>query len=231
MTRGPYDRSGFAGAPLALTLAGAAVALAWDASGWDLALAGLAGNRAGFPWRDHWLLAGVLHEGARRAGWVLVTLLCLGIWWPAGPLRRLRRVARVELVIGILAAALAVSLLKAGSSTSCPWDLVEFGGLARHASHWTPVADGGPGRCFPAGHASTGFSFFGGYFAFRDGDRALAHAWLLGAAACGLLLGLAQQWRGAHFMSHTLWTGFVCWCVAAAVHFGFRLRPGAAPHA
>ena len=24
-------------------------------------------------------------------------------------------------------------------------------------------------------------------------------------------MGLAQQMRGAHFMSHTLWTGWLCW--------------------
>ena len=37
---------------------------------------------------------------------------------------------------------------------------------------------------------------------------------MLAALAAGLLLGLSQQWRGAHFMSHTLWTGWVCWCLA-----------------
>jgi membrane-associated PAP2 superfamily phosphatase len=35
--------------------------------------------------------------------------------------------------------------------------------------------------------------------------------WLAGAAATGLVLGVAQQMRGAHFMSHTLWTGWLCW--------------------
>jgi membrane-associated PAP2 superfamily phosphatase len=33
----------------------------------------------------------------------------------------------------------------------------------------------------------------------------------------GLAFGLAQQWRGAHFMSHTLWSAAVCWGVALAV--------------
>ncbi|QJW84804.1 hypothetical protein HK414_17725 [Ramlibacter terrae] len=84
-------------------------------------------------------------------------------------------------------------------------------------SHWGTVADGGPGRCFPAGHASSGFALFGGYFAWRGVDARTAHRWLAGAGAGGLVLGLAQQWRGAHFMSHTLWTAVVCWWVAAAV--------------
>ena len=29
--------------------------------------------------------------------------------------------------------------------------------------------------------------------------------------AAGFALGLAQQMRGAHFMSHTLWTAWLCW--------------------
>jgi membrane-associated PAP2 superfamily phosphatase len=32
------------------------------------------------------------------------------------------------------------------------------------------------------------------------------------------VLGLAQQWRGAHFMSHTLWSAAVCWMIAWLVH-------------
>ena len=37
----------------------------------------------------------------------------------------------------------------------------------------------------------------------------------------GLLLGLAQQVRGAHYMSHTLWTAWFCWATAAGLDLGF----------
>jgi len=30
-------------------------------------------------------------------------------------------------------------------------------------------------------------------------------------------MGLAQQVRGAHYMSHTLWTAWLCWSSAALV--------------
>ena len=33
----------------------------------------------------------------------------------------------------------------------------------------------------------------------------------------GLALGLSQQMRGAHFMSHTLWTAWFCWVTALAI--------------
>ena len=83
--------------------------------------------------------------------------------------------------------------------------------------HWSAVADGGGGHCFPAGHASAGFAFIGGYFVFRNVAPRTARIWLQASLASGLLLGLAQQLRGAHFMSHTLWTALVAWCIAFAV--------------
>jgi membrane-associated PAP2 superfamily phosphatase len=186
----------------------------WDASGLDLPLASLAGSAAGFPWREHWLLSTVAHEGGRRLAWLLALVLCLGVWWPLGPLRRIDLADRLQLAVTILVGVLVVSLLKTGSRTSCPWDLADFGGLARYVSHWSLHPDGGTGRCFPAGHAAAGFTFAGGYFAWRRTDARTARVWLATAFGAGLLLGLAQQWRGAHFMSHTLWSALVCWTTA-----------------
>ena len=151
------------------------------------------------------------HEAARRLAWLLALALCLSVWWPAGPLARITQAERLRLAVSVLLSALAVSLLKLGSQTSCPWDLVQFGGLAQYMSHWSLRPDGGAGHCFPAGHASSGFAFAGGYFAFRSTDAVLARRWLAGALVAGAALGIAQQWRGAHFMSHTLWTAVVCW--------------------
>jgi membrane-associated PAP2 superfamily phosphatase len=205
-----------ASGPLAsATLLGLAAVLLWDGAGLDLALAQAMGGDQGFPLRDHWLLTTWLHDGARWVSWALASALCLGVWWPLGPLRRLGPSRRLQLAIGSLAAAFAISLLKAYSHTSCPWDLSAFGGVARYTSHWSVLADGGAGHCFPAGHASSGFAFMGGFMAFRDIDARLARRWLAAAAAGGLVLGIAQQLRGAHFMSHTLWTAWICWAVLA----------------
>jgi membrane-associated PAP2 superfamily phosphatase len=94
------------------------------------------------------------------------------------------------------------------------------GGVA-WVSHWQWThSDGGPGHCFPAGHASAGFAWLVGYFAWPQGS-AVARRWLIGALIAGLTLGVAQQLRGAHFMSHTLWTSWICWtwawCFSAGV--------------
>jgi len=204
----------------------AAVA-AWDAAGLDLSLARAFGSAQGFPLREHWLFVHVLHEGARRVGWLLVLLLALGVWWPWGVLRRLDTGERLQVALSALAALAAVSLGKNLSTTSCPWDLAEFGGVARYASHWAlGVVDGGGGRCFPAGHASAGFAFIGGYFALRRRAPAAARWWLAAAVLAGLMLGGAQQMRGAHFMSHTLWSGWLCWTVGWLCNLGAAaMRP------
>jgi membrane-associated PAP2 superfamily phosphatase len=204
--------------PLVPTLISLALLLLWDAAGLDVVLASWTGTPMGFPWRENWFLAKVMHEGARSLSWVLVIALFLSIRWPAWILRRLSAGERAQLAGTALASVLVVSLLKSGSSTSCPWDLQAFGGAAHHVSHWAwGVRDGGGGHCFPAGHASAGFAYLGGYFAFRRSSPGTARAWLACALAAGLALGLSQQLRGAHYLSHTLWTGWICWVTACTV--------------
>lgn len=185
----------------------------WDVSGLDMPFARLVGGKAGFPLRDSWFLTTVLHDGVKQLAWMFVLALAVSTVWPWGPLKDLPFARRVQLTAVTLCASGLIALLKAGNHTSCPWDLEQFGGVASYISHWTGWvrSDGGGGHCFPAGQASTGFAFIAGYFALRDDKPQLARWWLLASIALGLVLGGAQQLRGAHFMSHTLWTGWICW--------------------
>ena len=228
MTRGPpiaFSRLLF------VTVAALLVALAWDVSGLDLPMARLAGNAQGFAWRDDAALVLWLHEVPRFLSWACMGVLLVAIRWPVGLLRDLRRRDRVQLALTVLAAVLAVSLVKTSSRTSCPWDLSEFGGTARYVSHWARGAfDGGPGRCFPAGHASAAFAYVGGWFVLRRSMPRAAAVWLAVAMLMGLTLGLAQQWRGAHYMSHTLWTAWVCWTIGWAIDGVLHRRARAMKH-
>ncbi|MDQ3059030.1 MAG: phosphatase PAP2 family protein [Pseudomonadota bacterium] len=198
------------------TVSGFLLLAAWDYGGPDLAMAGWFGTAQGFSLENHWFWRQLLHDDIRLWPWALELGLLAGIVWPWGSLRQLPALRRGQLALTTLAALLLVSTLKLHSHTSCPWELAQFGGVASHVSHWAwGVRDGGHGGCFPAGHASGGFAFIGGFFVFR---RVLPHTawrWLVGATAAGLLFGLAQQVRGAHYMSHTLWTAWFCWTVAA----------------
>jgi membrane-associated PAP2 superfamily phosphatase len=198
-----------------------ALVLLWDVSGWDLPLMQMVGSPSGFPWRENYWLENVLHAGARNACIALYSgLWVVALAWPNGahPLIG-RRWQRSWWLLGVLVNLIVISGLKSVSGTSCPWDLQAFGGPAVYVSHWTfGVADGGGGRCFPGGHASSALAFL-----------ALAPVWLRAASPShqrlgrwlfalalgfGLLFGLTQTLRGAHYPSHTLWTAWLCFTVS-----------------
>jgi len=201
-----------------VTLATLALLLCWDASGLDLPVARLFGTAQGFALRDHWWTATLLHEGGRVAAWVTLAAVTLALWRVAQP-GQPARAQRARWLAVMLFCILAVPALKRFSPTSCPWDLAEFGGLARHLSHWRfGVADGGSGRCFPSGHAVAAFGFFGMYFLWRGHSVRRARLWLAVVLVAGAVFGLAQLVRGAHYPSHTLWSAWLCWtvCVMAS---------------
>jgi membrane-associated PAP2 superfamily phosphatase len=218
-------RSGRPGAParffLLWCLGSLLLLMAWDYSGLDRAMAHWFGAASGFALESHWLWRGVLHDDIRFLPWLLELGLLVAMVRPFGALKQLEPLRRAQLALTTLIALLLVSNIKLHSLSSCPWDLQEFGGMATYVSHWAwGVRDGGGGGCFPAGHASAGFAFLGGFFAFRHGLPQTARRWLAGALLAGLVMGLAQQVRGAHYMSHTLWTAWLCWAAAGLVDLG-----------
>lgn len=208
-----------------VSLGALALLILWDASGMDLPLARLFGDRHGFALRGAYWLEVVLHQRARDLGWLVLAAIAVGSRFPLGFLRALTARERVGLWALPLLCLLAITLLKYASATSCPWDLREFGGALEPVSHWLPgVTDGGGGHCFPAGHASTGFAFMAGFFVLGRAHPRLALGWLVTALLVGLGLGLSQQVRGAHFTSHTLWTAWICWTLGGLAHraLGFQ---------
>ncbi|WP_428423018.1 phosphatase PAP2 family protein [Methylibium sp.] len=201
---------------LLLALAGLALLMLWDGSGLDLALLRLVGNADGFPWREHWLTAGLLHRGGRWLSVALFTLTVAVAVWPFGPWRGLTPRERLWCLGVTLICLLLIPLLKRHSLTSCPWELQEFGGVAHYVSHWRfGVADGGPGHCFPSGHASGAFSFLALAVVLRAKRPAVARSMLIALCVIGALFGFAQMARGAHYLSHTLYTAWLCGSLTA----------------
>lgn len=199
--------------------------LAWDGLGLDLPISRLFADASGFAWRDQWFVSGVLHSGARYAAWVLALVLVIGIWRPLPFARGLSRQERIAWVVATAACALLIPLLKLASLTSCPWSLAEFGGTAAHVSHWAfGQADGGPGRCFPAGHATAAFCFLPGWFVLRRVAPVAARRWLVATLAAGAVLTMVQVMRGAHYVSHSLWTGWCCAVLGALLVHAIRAR-------
>ncbi len=224
-------QAGAAGSILSIALYVTAVWLSgtalWEYAAADFRVMAHLADRQGFVLRDHWLLRTVLHDGLRLLTLLVYVALSVAIWKPLGFLRQLSRRQRLEIIVGITASLFIVSTIKYWSQTSCPWDLDQFGGTALYVSHWDwGRADGGPGRCFPSGHASAGFAFFPLALPMLAATSVSAQKtgwWIFGAVLLfGLLCGLTQVLRGAHYPSHVVWSGLICWGVAVINHTLFQ---------
>ena len=165
-----------------------------------------------------WIEQGI-HTGGR---WTVRALVALAlVVWARGinpSWRDLQRPAGYFALSTVLALGL-VGLLKQLTHVHCPWDLTLFGGRYSYAHLFAARPDRlHAGHCFPAAHASSGYALFALYFVFRERSAALARWGLMVGICVGLVFGLAQQARGAHFASHDVWSAFVCWMVALTTY-------------
>ena len=198
-----------------LAVAALAIWAVFQQAGLDRVLTGLFfdANRGGFWLKESWWLSAVGHVGFKNAVLVLWTLLLVVGFVPLKAALPWRGAAR-HAAAGMAIAVVLVALLKHWSVHSCPWDLVAYGGRA----DWFPLfgalpAQPGPGRCLPAGHSIAGFSLFALYFALASHWPRAARYALAAAIVLGIAASAVQVARGAHFVSHALWTAWIAWAV------------------
>ena len=132
----------------------------------------------------------------------------------------------------MLASTLSVSALKATSNMDCPWDVQGLGGERPHLTLYDARPHDLPhGRCFPAGHASGGYAWVALYFAFLMIRPRWRWRGLATGLGVGLTYGIAQQLRGAHFLSHDLWSVFLVWFTCLGLYaYVWRGRVMSAAH-
>lgn len=185
-------------------------------------------------WRaaDAWWANELVHSGGR---WFIRAIAIMAIaTWEMGWLNP--RYAKWKRPAGYLALAIILStslvgLLKAVTNVDCPMDLQGFGGDRPYAGLLDDRLDALPrARCFPSAHASSGYALLALYFVWYERSRRRAVAGALLGMSVGLLFGIAQQARGAHFLSHDVWSACLVWltCLTLYVH-GFRARLYAGP--
>jgi len=115
--------------------------------------------------------------------------------------------------VAALAAAAIVGAMKHLSSHACPWDLAIFGGSAVYDLLGASVASPSVEGCLPAAHPVAGYAWLAVGFALYPSARRRAwQTWAL-AFALGTVCGAVQIVRGAHFLSHVLWSAWVVWAV------------------
>lgn len=195
-------------------------------SGLDLAVANIYFDQPSqtFIWKNTWfantLMHGYIKVGIEILGVGIIGICLLDVIYPIqkfNPLLRLklRFVALSAIVIPAL-----IALLKSQSASHCPWDIKQYGGHYPHIKLFESLpATLKAGHCFPAGHASTGL-WLAAFCIFwlPQAPRKALFVFLLGLGV-GFALGWVQQMRGAHFLSHTLWS---MWITSATI-FGLLM--------
>jgi len=181
-------------------------------------------SRGIWPARESWWAEWLIHKRGKD----LIVAIAAGsllAWFGSFRVRRLRplRWRFLYLVLAISLSAGTVSALKKATGQHCPWGLLRYGGDAPYTRIGDPLPQAcAPGACFPAGHASGGFSLFAGYFAWRDRRRNVAGRWLGAGAILGSIYGYGQMARGAHFLSHNIWSAIICWLIPLALYLAMR---------
>ena len=166
---------------------------------------------AEFPLRNAWLTEALFHTQGRRLMFLLgLAIIMITIASLVMPVLKASRNRWLFVLSTIVVSTISISLLKKGTGISCAWDLAQYGG--DHLPNTFPnILDGANGACWPAGHASGPFSLIAIYFGFRDRTPAVARVCLLLAMLLGTIFGLSQTARGAHYLSHTVWTLLIIW--------------------
>jgi membrane-associated PAP2 superfamily phosphatase len=132
------------------------------------------------------------------------------------------------LTLSVLVSTSLVSAIKAWSNLDCPWDIDGLGGTRPHLGLFDLRPANLPdAACFPAGHASGGYAWMALYFFFLMTRPELRWRGLTVGVASGGVFGIAQQLRGAHFLSHDLWTAAICWATALGLFLWLRPKTDA----
>lgn len=167
-----------------------------------------------FLWRDNWFATVFMHRWAKYvlivAGLGVLGLLMVDV---SRSIKLLNNATRKKLAVvgsSFIAIPAVISVMKSQSIHHCPWDLQRYGGYAPYLRLFDVLPEGvKAGHCFPAGHASSGW-WLAACFVFwlPRRPRMAALVFILGLLP-GFILGWGQQLRGAHFLTHTLWSAWI----------------------
>lgn len=221
----PFDRL-----LLMLPLLAVVLGLLLEYTDMDLRLARLFFDPVSMNWpmREHWLTEVVLHKGARAfmVGVGVLNFVAILVSFVFAPLAQYRKLL-VCLLLAMGLGPLVVGYFKGVTHIYSPWDLSYFGGKQEYVKLLDKAPLGSPvGHAFPAGHSSSGFALVAFYFALGMVDPARRFHGLALGLVLGFLFGFAQQMRGAHFLSHDLFSLAVCWCcswLVFSLFFGRKL--------
>ncbi|MCU1734584.1 MULTISPECIES: phosphatase PAP2 family protein [unclassified Pseudomonas] len=154
------------------------------------------------------------------------------------PVLRFTARHRRDFVFVVVAFALCtgvIHFLKSHTGVYCPVETTLYGGAQPHLewfNQFSLLSKAGDGRCWPAGHASSGFTLLALYFVARRYRWVHARKLLVAILVVGFIYGTTRVLQGWHYMSHTFWAGIFVWLTSWATALVFYGRPAlqAAPN-
>jgi len=178
-------------------------------------------------WKNSWTAEVFFHQGGRNFSLLLAMLLLIFLIVSyLNPLFSSHKKPLLYFFLATAGSSLLISCLKSLLAVSCPWEFYRYGGDLPYTGVVEQLFLRNGKGCFPAGHASAGYAWVSCYFFglyYRSKWR-----WLgLGAALIsGTVFGLIQQIRGAHFISHDVWSMALCWFFSLSLFISFFKVPG-----
>ena len=127
------------------------------------------------------------------------------------------------LLITIIMVPTVIATLKSVTHVSCPNTLSLFNGDLPYLNLWQSIVAMTPEKCFPAAHASAGFSLYG--LAFLPTLQKHRYKIFVIVTVVGWTMGLYKMMFGDHFFSHTLVSMLLAWTLACGLAIVFLSEP------
>lgn len=190
---------------------------------WDLLLADLAFDfsRKTFPMRHAWSAEVFNHVILKRLFTAVALGFLVAVAWDLAsprPWSWLRRFQLRVIALAAIAIPAVISFAKLQSDSHCPWDLTRYGGTEPYVRLFESMPAGvAAGHCMPAGHASGALWMISLAILFVPYRLVYAAGALVFFLLLGFGVGWMQQLRGAHFLSHTLWSMWIALATLVAI--------------
>ncbi|PWU26389.1 PAP2 family protein [Pseudomonas sp. RW407] len=131
------------------------------------------------------------------------------------------------LVVSIAVTTGVVHYFKSHTSVWCPVETTLYGGVHEKREwfeNFRLLHEAGEGRCWPGGHASSGFTLLALYFVARRYRWRFTRPLLLAVMVLGMIYGSTRVPQGWHFVSHTFWSGIIVWLTMFGTALAFYGR-------
>lgn len=177
------------------------------------------GSEEKYTFEENWYLVHFGHQGLKYIAIAIATihliiLIYLKIYQKYPQLQRIC----VFVLISMICSVSVIAILKSLSMHACPWSMVQ---QVNGVIDWNRVLTS-HGKCLPGGHASGGFALLALFFAYRKDYPRFAFYSLVFALVLGSAMSIVQMIRGAHFLSHNLWSFWWSWSIDFMVYLGLN---------